>query len=124
MKKESKKAGHNNLPKRMTSLTHGTSDAVVSSVGDYVAVRLGKSTWYMTIITEDDNETKEVKVKFMEKSGSLFAFSDEEEKWVSVSTIIHECSVPCMDTRMRYSFDAIDIRHIHEKMKLKMKARK
>ena len=108
----------------MTSLTRGTSDAVVSSVGDYVAVRLGKSTWYMAIITEDDNETKEVKVKFMEKSGSLFAFSDEEEKWVSVSTIIHKCSVACMDTRMRYSFDAIDIRHIHEKMKLKMKARK
>ena len=78
----------------------------------------------MGIITEDDNETKEVKVKFIEKSGTLFAFSDEEEKWVSVSTIIHKCSVPCMDTRMRYSFDAIDIRHIHEKMKLKMKSRK
>ena len=118
------KAGHYNLLKRVTSLTQGTSDAVVSSVGDYVAVRLGKSTLYMAIITEDDNETKEVKVKFMEKSGTLFAFSDEEEKWVSVSTIIHKCSVPCMDTPMRYSFNAIDIRHIHEKIKLKMKLRK
>ena len=54
------KAGHYNLLKRVTSLTQGTSDAVVSSVGDYVAVRLGKSTLYMAIITEDDNETKEV----------------------------------------------------------------
>ena len=118
------KAGHYNLLKRVTSLTQGTSDAVVSSVGDYMAVRLGKSTLYMAIITEDDNETKEVKVKFMEKSGTLFTFSDEEEKWVSVSTIIHKCSVSCMDTQMRYSFDAIDIRHTHEKMKLKMKLRK
>ena len=118
------KAGHYNLLKRVTSLTQGTSDAAVSSLGDYVADRLGKSTWYMAIITEDDNETKEVKVKLMEKSRTLFAFSDEEEKWVSVSTIIHKCSVPCLDTRMRYSFDAIDIRHIHEKMKLKMKSRK
>ena len=72
-----------------------------------MAVRLGKSTWYMAIITEDANGTKEVKVKFMEKSRALFAFSDEEEKSVSVSTIIHKCSVPCMDTRMRCSFDAI-----------------
>ena len=64
------------------SLTQGTSDTVVSSVGDYVTVRLGKSTWYMAIITEDDNETKEVKVKFMEKSGTLFAFSDKESSIV------------------------------------------
>ena len=78
----------------------------------------------MAIITEDGNETMEIKVKFMENSGTHFAFSDEEEKWVSVSTIIRKCSVPCMDTQMRYSFDDIDIRHIHEKMKLKMKLKK
>ena len=53
----------------MTSLTQGTSDAVVSSVGDYVAVRLGKRTWYMAIITEDDNETKEVKSSSWKNQG-------------------------------------------------------
>ena len=37
----------------------------------------------------------------MERSKSLFSFSDDEEKWVSMSTIIHKCSVPCMDGRMR-----------------------
>ena len=31
---------------------------------------------------------EEVKLNFMERSGSLFPFSDEEEKWVSMSTII------------------------------------
>ena len=82
-----------------------------------MAVRFGKSKWYMAIITEVDNETEEVKLNFMEKTGKLFEFSEEEEKWLAMSTIIHKCSVPSMDGRMRYSFDAIDIRLITEKMK-------
>ena len=42
----------------------------------------------MAIISELYNDTEEVKLNFMERSGSLFSFSDEEEKWVSMSTII------------------------------------
>ena len=71
-------------------------------------------TWllFLSWIT---NDTEEVKLNFMERSGSLFSFRDEEEKWISMSTIIHKCSVPCMDGRMRYSFDAVDIKNIREK---------
>ena len=56
----------------------------------------------MTIVSELVNCMEEVTLNFMERSGSIFSFSDEEEKWVSMSTIIHKCSVPCMDDRMRY----------------------
>ena len=65
-----------------------------------------------------DNDTEEDKLNFMERSRSLFSFSDEEEKWVSMSTIIHKCSVRCMNDRMRYSFDAVDIKNILEKMRI------
>ena len=54
----------------------------------------------------------------MERSGSLFSFSHEEEKWVSMSTIIDKCSVPCIDGHMRYSFDAVDIKNIWAKVSI------
>ena len=104
---QQKRAGHYDLLRGVR--------CQVFSIGDFVAVRAGKSKWYMAIISEFDNDTEEVKLNFMERSGSLFSFSDEEEKWVSMSTIIHKCSVPCMDGRMRYSFDAVDIKNIREK---------
>ena len=107
---QQKRAGHYDLLRRVR--------CQVYSIGDFVAVRAGKSKWYMAIISELDNDTKEVKLNFMERSGSLFSFSDEEEKWVSMSTIIHKCSVPCIDGRMRYSFDAVDIKNIREKMSI------
>ena len=70
----------------------------------------------MAIISELDNDTEEVKLNLMERSGSLFSFSDEEEKWVSMSTIIHKCPVPCI--HMRYSFDAVEIKNIRGKMNM------
>ena len=90
----------------------------VYSISDFVTVRAGKSKWYMVIISELDNDMEEVKLNCMERSGSLFSISDEEEKWVSMSTTIHKCSLPCMDGRMRYSFDAINIKNIQEKMSM------
>ena len=107
---QQKRAGHYDLLRGVR--------CQVYSIGDFVAVRAGKSKWYMAIISELDNDTEQVKLNFMERSGSLFSFSDEEEKWVSMSTIIHKCSVPCMDGRMRYSFDAVDIKNIQEKMSI------
>ena len=35
-----------------------------------------------------------------------------------MSTIIHKCSVPCMDGYIRYSFDAVDIKNIQGKMSI------
>ena len=107
---QQKRAGHYDLLRGVR--------CQVYSIGDFVAVRAGKSKWYMAIISGLDNDTEEVKFNFVERSGSLFSFSDEEEKWVSMSTIIHKCSVPCVDGRMRYSFDAVDINNIREKMSI------
>ena len=42
----------------------------------------------MAIISELDNDMEEVKLNLMKISRSLLSFSDEEEKWVSMSTII------------------------------------
>ena len=107
---QQKRAGHYDLLRGVR--------CQVYSIGDLVAVRAGQSKQYMAIISELDNDTEEVKLHFMEGSGSLFSFSDEEEKWVSMSTIIYKCSVPCMDGRMRYSFDAVGNKNIWEKMSI------
>ena len=101
---QQKRAGHYDLLRGVRCQVYST--------GDFVVVRAGKSKWYMAIISELDNDTEEVKSNFMERSGSLFSFNDEEEKWVSLSTIIHKCSVPCMDGRIGYLFDAVDIKNI------------
>ena len=72
---QQKRAGHYDL------LTGARCQ--VYSIGNFVAVRAVKSKWYMAIISElDNNDTEEVKLNFMERSGSLFSFRDEEEKWV------------------------------------------
>ena len=84
---QQKRAGHYDLLRGVR--------CQVYSIGDFVAVRAGKSKWYMAIISELDNDTKELK---------------------SMSTIIHKCSVPCMDGCMRYSFGAVDIKNIWEKL--------
>ena len=78
---QQKRAGHYDLLREVR--------CQVYSIGDFVAVRAGKSKWYMAIISELDNDTEEVKLNFMEISRSLLSFSDEEKKWVSMSTIIH-----------------------------------
>ena len=83
----------------------------ILSLGDYVAVRLETIYWfiYMCVISEVNDSSKEVKVRFMRKSGQYFLLSKKFEKWFPNSAIFHRCSVPSIDNRMRNSFDAIDI---------------
>ena len=63
----------------------------------------------MCVISEINDSSKEVKVRFIRKSGQYFLLSKKLEKWFSKSAIFHRCSIPSADNCMRYSFDAIDI---------------
>ena len=89
----------------------------VYSLGDYVAVRSETVDWFMCVVSEVNEPSKEVKVRFIRKSGQHFLLSKKLEKWFPKSAIFHRCSVPFIDNRMRNSFDAIDIKNICDKLK-------
>ena len=89
----------------------------VYSLDDYVAVRSETIDWFMCLISEVNDPSKEVKVRFMRKSGQYFLLSKKLEKCFPKSAIFHRCSVPSIGNRMRNSFDAIDIKSICDKMK-------
>ena len=71
----------------------------------------------MCVISEVNDPSKEVKVRFMKKSGQCFLLCKSLERWFTKSAIFHRCSVPSIDNRMRNSFDAIDVKSICDKMK-------
>ena len=86
----------------------------VYSLGDYVAVHSETNDRFMCVINDP---SKEVKVRFMRKSGQYFLLSKKLEKWFPKSAIFHRCSIPSIDNRMRYSFDTIDIKGLCDKIK-------
>ena len=69
------------------------------------------------VISEINDPSKEVKVRFMRKSGQYFLLSKKLEKWFPKSAIFDRCSIPSIDNRMRYSFDAIVMKRTCDKMK-------
>ena len=71
----------------------------------------------MCVVSEVNDPSKELKVRFMRKSGQYFLLSKKLEKWFPKSAIFQRCSVPSIDRSMRYSFDAIDIKGICDKIK-------
>ena len=85
----------------------------VYSLRDYVAVRSETNGWFMCVISEIKDPSKEVKVRFMRKSGQYFLPTKKLEKWFPKPEIFHRCSIPSM----RYSFDAIDTKGICAKIK-------
>ena len=44
----------------------------VYSLGDYVAVRSETNDWFMCVVSEINDPSKEVKLRFMRKSGLYF----------------------------------------------------
>ena len=110
------KAGHYVLLRRATLLSQPENEKVYS-LGDYVAVRSETNDWFMCVISEINDPSKEVNVRLMRKSGQYFLLSKTLEKWVPKSAIFQICSIPSIDNRMRYSFDAIDIKGIYDKIK-------
>ena len=101
------KAGHYVLLRRATLLSQPENEKFYSP-GDYVAVRSETNDWFMCVISEINDPSKEVKFRFMRKSGHYFLLSKKLEKWFPKSAILHRCSIPSIDNHMCYSFDAID----------------
>ena len=110
------KAGHYVLLRRATLLSQ-PENGKVYSLGDYVAVRSETIDWFMCVISEVNDPSNEIKVRFMRKSGQYFLLSKKLEKWFPKSAIFHRCSIPPIDNHMHNSFDAIDIKSLCDKMK-------
>ena len=62
-------------------LSQPENENLVYSLGDYVAVRSETNDWFMCVISEINDPSKEVKVRFMRKSGKYFLLSKKLEKW-------------------------------------------
>ena len=58
------KAGHHVLLRRTTLLSQPKNEKVYS-LGDYVAVRSETSDWFMCVVSEINDPSKEVKLRFM-----------------------------------------------------------
>ena len=86
------------------------------SLGYYVAVRSETNDWFKFMISEINDPSKEVTVRLMRKSGQYFLLSKKLEKWFPRSAIFHRCSIPSIGDHIRYSFDAIDIKSICDKI--------
>ena len=100
------KAGHYVLLRRATLLSQPENENV-HSLGHYVAVCSETNDWYMCVISEINDPSKVVKVRFMRKSGQYFLLSKKLEKWFPNPAIFHRCSIPSsIDDRMRSFFDA------------------
>ena len=81
-KGELMKAGHYVLLRSSTgALLSQPENEKVHSLGDYdVAVRSETHDWFMCVISEINDPSKEVKVRFMRKSGKYFLLSKKLEK--------------------------------------------
>ena len=108
------KAGHYMLLRRTTLLGKPENEKVYS-LGDYVALRSETNDWFMCVISEINDPSKEIKVRFMKKSGQYFLLSKKLEKWFPKPAIFHRCSIPSIN--MHYSFDPIDTKGIRDKIK-------
>ena len=57
---------------RRATLSSQPENRKVYSLGDYVAVRSETNDWIMCVISEINDPSEEVKVRFMRKSGQYF----------------------------------------------------
>ena len=73
------KAGHYVLLRRATLLSNPENEKVYS-LGDYVAVRSETNDWFMCVIREINDPSKEVNVRFLKKSGQYFLLRKKLEK--------------------------------------------
>ena len=90
--------GNPPLLRRATLLSQPENEKVYS-LGDYVAVCSETKDWFMCVISETNDPSKEVKVRFMRKSVQYFLLSKKLEKWFPKSAMFHRCSIPSIDNR-------------------------
>ena len=74
------KAGHYVLLRRATLFSQLENEKVYS-LGDYVTVCSETNDWFKCVISEINDPSKEVNVRFMRKSGQYFLLSKKLEKW-------------------------------------------
>ena len=79
---------------RRATLLSPPENEKVYSLGDYVAVCSETTDWFMYVMSEIDDPSKEVKVRFMKKSRQYILLSKKLEKWFPKSAIFHRCSIP------------------------------
>ena len=72
------KAGHCVLLRRETLLSQPENKKVYS-LSDYVAVRSETSDWFMCVINQINDPSKEVKIRLMRKYGQHFLLSKKLE---------------------------------------------
>ena len=72
----------------------------VYSLDDYVAVCSETTDCFMHVMSEIDDPSKEVKARFMKKSGQYILLSKKLEKWFPKSAIFHRCSIPYYPLRI------------------------
>ena len=65
---------------RRTALISQPENEKVYSLGDHVAVCSETTDWFMCVISEINDPSKEVKVRFMRKSEQHFLLSKKLEK--------------------------------------------
>ena len=92
----------------------------VYSLDDYVAVRSETIDWFMCVISEVNDPSTEVKVRFMKKSGQYFLLSKKLEKWFPKSAIFfkdalyHPLTITCVIPLMPSILKVCDkIKNIH-----------
>ena len=73
------KAGHYVLLRRATLLSQPENEKVYS-LGDYAAVCSETTDWFMYVMSEINDPSKRVKVRFMKKSGQYILLSKKLEK--------------------------------------------
>ena len=87
-KRELIKAGHYVLLRRATLLSQPENEKVYS-LGDYVAVFSETTDWFMYVMSEIKDPSKEVTVRFMKKSEQYILLRKRLEKWFPKSAIFH-----------------------------------
>ena len=85
------KAGHYVLLRRATLLSQPENEKVYS-LGDYIAVC--SVCWFMYVMSEINDPSKEVKVRFMKKSWQYILLGEKLGMWSPKSAIFHRCSIP------------------------------
>ena len=90
------KAGHYVLLRRATLLSQPENEKVYS-LGDYVAAYSETTDWFMYVMSEINDPSKEVKVRFMKKSSCLVKCwkSGPQSQQYFTDAPYHPLTIPC-----------------------------
>ena len=93
------------------------TDPLCPRTGDFVGIKFGRCTWYMSQVTNIDHSMPEIEVKSMVQSGDTFIFTDEQPSWIDLQKVLHVCDTPDIDYGLRYIFAKKDVDIIEAKLR-------